>query len=255
MLAGVIVASFGLAGCETAGNVGSTVGGAVGGSMQTVFGGMTDLALGGDPGNEAPGEAEIGRALREALTLGTDRVVATLGTEDGYYGRSDVRIALPGALAHVDQALGAIGMNQLTEDLELRLNRAAEAAVPRAKILFWEAIADMRIDDIMAIYRGPDDAATQYFQGRMAAPLARDMYPIVDRTLSEVGAIAAYNRAIARYRNIPGMPDVKAELIDYVLDRAIEGVFLYLGAEEARIRENPSARTTALLRRVFGGAM
>lgn len=242
------VLALALGGCGSVGGVGSVVGG----SLESMVGGLGNIALGGDPGEGRPSEVEIGRGLREALRVGTDRVVDTLGVGDGYFSRPDVHIPLPGALADVDRALGAIGMNQLTRDLELRLNRAAEAAVPQARTLFWNAIADLRLDDLIEIYRGSDTAATEYFRRSMSAPLANAMRPIVDRAMGEVGAISAYEDAVAQYREIPLVPDAKGELVSFVLDRTISGMFLYLGREEARIRHDPLARTTDILRRVFG---
>ena len=148
--------------------------------------------------------------------------------------------------------LSKIGMGALGEDLELRLNRAAEAAVPKARTLFGNAIAEMSIDDAKKILNGRKDSATQYFRSKMSAPLAGEMKPIVDQQLSQVGAIAAYDRMIGQYKTMPFVPDAKANLTDHVLDKAIGGVFLYLGREEAAIRENPAARTTELLKKVFG---
>ncbi len=244
-LALVLIPSLALGGCAGDGSD-------LNASMQSVLGALGTAALGGGGSVSNLTEAEIGRGLREALRVGTDRVVDNLGVTDGFYAKGDIHIPLPGALAQVDRTLETIGMNQLTQDLETRLNRAAEAAVPRAKVIFWDAIADIRLDDIMAIYRGPDDAATEYFRGRMSAPLAQAFEPIVDDELARVGAIRAYDQAIAQYSAIPMVPDVKADLVAYVLERSIDGMFLYLGREEARIREDPLARTSDILRRVFG---
>ena len=196
---------------------------------------------------------EITSGLREALKVGADRVVATLGKTDGFNKATDVHIPLPGSLKSVQSMLGKFGMAGLVDDLEVKLNRAAEAAVPKASKLFGHAIAEMSIEDAKKILNGPKNSATLYFQSKMTAPLARDMKPIVDEQLSQVGAIAAYDKMIGQYKSIPFVPDAKANLTDHVLDKAIAGVFLYLGREEAAIRENPAKRTTALLKKVFGG--
>lgn len=194
---------------------------------------------------------EIAGGLRDALRVGSERVVATLGSADGFNKASDVHIPLPDTLKSVQSMLARVGLSGLADDLELRLNRAAEAAVPRAKKLFWNAIEQMTIDDAKKILNGPKDSATRYFQGKMSAQLAGDMKPIVDAQLSKVGAIAAYDNMMGQYRNIPFMPDAKANLTEYVLEKAIDGIFLYLAREEAAIRENPARRTTELLRKVF----
>ena len=194
---------------------------------------------------------EIAAGLKEALRIGSERVVGTLGAADGFNKSPDVHIPLPATLQKVQSALSKIGMSSLADDVELRLNRAAEAAVPKAQSLFVDAIAQMTVDDAKGILNGPKDAATQYFRSKMSAPLAADMKPIVDTQLSEVGAIAAYDKMMGQYKSLPFVPDVKADLTDHVLTKAIDGVFLYLGREEAAIRENPAKRTTELLQKVF----
>lgn len=195
---------------------------------------------------------EIAGGLRDALRVGSERVVQSLGRSDGFNGSPDVHIPLPESLKSVQSVLRKVGMGGMADDLELRLNRAAEAAVPKASRLFADAISQMSIDDAKKILNGPKDSATQYFRGKMSAPLASDMRPIVNNQLAQVGAIASYDRMIGQYKNIPFVPDVKANLTQYVLEKAIGGVFLYLGREEAAIRENPGKRTTDLLRKVFG---
>ena len=197
-------------------------------------------------------DMDIARGLKEALRVGSDRVVATLGKVDGFNKSPDVHIPLPPALQNVKKVLDAVGAGAMTDDLELRLNRAAESAVPKAKRLFGESIKAMTFDDARTIYNGPKDSATRYFRGKMSAPLAADMRPIVDAELARVGAIQSYDRMLGQYRSMPFVPDVKSDLTDYVLGKAVDGVFLYLGREEAAIRENPAKRTTELLKKVFG---
>ena len=206
----------------------------------------------GGSGVKALTTGEIAGGLRDALRVGAERVVGTLGRTDGFNKASDVHIPLPGSLRKVQSMLAKFGMSSLVDDLEVKLNRAAEAAVPKAKKLFSHAISQMTIDDAKKILNGPKDSATRYFQGKMSAPLARDMKPIINRQLSQVGAVAAYDKMIGQYKSIPFVPDARANLTNHVLDKAIAGVFLYLGREEAAIRENPAMRTTALLQKVFG---
>lgn len=195
---------------------------------------------------------EISNGLREALRVGSERVVDTLGRTDGFNKASDIHIPLPGSLKTAQSMLSKIGQSGLADDLELRLNRAAEAAVPEAKRHFTSAIEQMTIDDAKMILNGPNDSATQYFRRKMSAPLAADMKPIVEDQISKSGVLASYDKMMGQYKNIPFAPDVQANLTDYVLEQAISGVFLYLGREEAAIRENPTKRTTELLQKVFG---
>jgi hypothetical protein len=195
---------------------------------------------------------EIGTGLKEALRVGTERVVGALGRANGFYRKGDAHIPLPGALGSVQKALDRVGMSSLTDDLELRLNRAAEAAVPRAKKLFGDAIKVMTLEDANQILRGPKDSATRYFQQRMSAPLMSSMRPVVKDELAKAGAVRAYDDVMGQYRAIPFVPDVKADLTDYALRKTLDAMFLYLAREEAAIRENPAKRTTALLQKVFG---
>ncbi|MBK17735.1 MAG: hypothetical protein CMM52_02710 [Rhodospirillaceae bacterium] len=212
---------------------------------------LKGLGGGSTSGASALSVGEIAGGLKDALRVGSERVVSTLGRADGFNKAADVHIPLPGTLKTVQSTLAKFGMSGLADDLELRLNRAAEAAVPKATKLFGNAIAQMTIDDAKAILNGPKDSATKYFQSKMSVPLKGEMKPIVNSQLSEVGAIAAYDKMIGQYKTIPFVPDAKANLTDYVLDKAIAGVFLYLGREEAAIRENPAKRTTELLKKVF----
>lgn len=207
---------------------------------------------GGESASGVLSSEEIAAGLKEALRVGTDNVVARLGTVNGFNTDPSVHIPLPDSLQKVQSTLEKVGMSSMMDDLELRLNRAAEVATPKAKALFLESIQAMTLDDVRRIYEGPNDAATRYFQSKMSAPLAREMQPIVNNSLSEVGAIKAYDDAMGRYEAIPFVPDVKADLTGYVVDKGMDGVFFYLAKEEAAIRQDPVNRTTELLRKVFG---
>ncbi len=209
-------------------------------------------ALTPDSSADVLSNEDIAAGLREALEIGTKRVIGQVGAFDGFNADPQIHIPLPGALRDVQQTLGRFGMSGLADDLELRLNRGAEAAAPEAKSLFLDAIGAMTLDDAKNILNGPEDAATQYFKGKMSAPLGARMEPIVDRSLSEVGAIAAYDKMMGQYEAIPFVPDVKADLTNYVVERALEGIFFYVAEEEAAIRRDPAKRTTELLQRVFG---
>jgi hypothetical protein len=143
-------------------------------------------------------------------------------------------------------------MTSLLDDLELKLNRAAEVATPKAKALFGQAISEMTFEDVMNIYNGPEDAATRYFQDKMTPPLAKEMQPVVEQSLAEVGAVQSYDNVMGEYRTIPFVPDVKADLTTYVVEKGMDGIFYYMAKEEAAIRQNPAKRTTELLQKVFG---
>jgi len=195
---------------------------------------------------------EIGAGLKDALRVGSDRVVARLGSVDGFNTDPSVHIPLPRQLGTVKSALGKIGLSGSLDDLEVKLNRAAEAATPKARKLFREAIAAMTFDDAKAIYKGPENAATRYFREKMSPSLAREMRPIVRGTLATVGAVQAYEDVMKKYRVIPLVPEVKADLTGYVVEKGMDGIFHYMAKEEAAIRRDPARRTTEILRRVFG---
>ncbi len=199
---------------------------------------------------------DIIAGLKQALNIGSSNVVSQLGVTNGFFGDSQVKIPLPSTLSKVDSALSAIGMGSVTDDLELRLNRAAEAATPRAKELFVSAITNMTIEDAKGILTGGNTSATQYLRQAMGSQLESDMQPIIQSTLASAGAIQAYDSVIGRYEQIPFVSalsgNAKTQLNDYVTQKAMDGIFYYVGKEEAAIRANPAKRTTEILQKVFG---
>ena len=205
---------------------------------------------GGGAGGLPVGEVAAG--LKEALRVGSGRVVDRVGAKDGFNLDPAIRIPLPGPLETVRKALGRLGMGGLADDLATRMNHAAETASTKARPLFWDAIERMTLDDAMGVYNGPQDAATRYFERQMTPGLTREMTPVVDGSLKDAGAVRAYDDMMGQYRNIPLVPDAKANLVEHTVQGGLKGVFHYLGKEEAAIRQNPAARTTDLLKKVFG---
>jgi hypothetical protein len=200
----------------------------------------------------ASSEARIARALLEALRLATDTVVAELGQPGAFLGDPAIRIPLPGGLEEVRRGLVGAGLGPLVDDLERRMNRAAEQAVPEARAVFREALSATTIEDAQGILTGPDDSATRYFATRMGPLLAERMGPIVDAELREAGAVQAFDAFVAQYAALPLMPDIRGSLTGHVVEGALAGLFYYMAEEERAIRHDPAARTTALLRAVFG---
>lgn len=207
-------------------------------------------------GGSALSDAKIGRGLREALEVASETVIDRVGQPGGYLRDEAIHIPLPGFLGDAQQALSAAGVAGLLNDLETRLNRAAEEAAPHARELFLDAIGEMTLEDARGILNGPDDAATDYFRRTMTPNLKATFRPIVDRELQRVGAVATLDTVSQRLENIPfasGLTgDPKARLVDHGLEGALDGIFHYLAKEEAAIRNNPAKRTTDLLRDVFG---
>ena len=196
-------------------------------------------------------DGEISSGLKEALHIGSDLVVNQLGVTDGFNADPSIHIPLPSSLKKVQSTLDKVGMSGMLDDLETRLNRAAEIATPKAKELFFNAISAMTLDDARNILAGENDAATRYFQSKMTPDLVTEFTPIVNDSLAEAGAIKSYDNAIGQYKKLPLVPDAKADLSSYVVEKGMDGIFHYLALEEAKIRTNPVARTTDLLKKVF----
>ncbi|CAA7621219.1 DUF4197 domain-containing protein [Magnetospirillum sp. UT-4] len=203
------------------------------------------------------GAADIASGLKEALKVASERVTGRLGGTDGFNADPAVHIPLPGSLKAAQSGLKMAGQSGLLDDLEVKLNRAAEAATPQARKIFWDAVNRMSLDDARGILNGPDDAATQYFKRSMSPDLKTAMRPVVDRTVAGSGAVAAYKNATAAAGALPLAGQAAQAgpgmLTDHVLDHALAGIFTYLGQEEAAIRRDPAKRSTDLLKKVFGG--
>ncbi len=195
---------------------------------------------------------DISAGLKEALKVGTAKVVGQLGKPDGFNTDSAIHIPLPEKLQSARKWLNKAGAGDRLDELELQLNRAAEAATPKAKELFITAISEMSIEDAKKIYSGPANSATEYFKSKMTAPLQEEMRPVVGASLAEVGAVKNYDKIMGKYESLPFAPDMKSSLTDYAVAKGMDGIFYYLAQEEADIRANPAARTTELLKQVFG---
>jgi len=195
---------------------------------------------------------DIQKAFKEALTQGSETVVSQLSIKDGFNSDKAIHIPLPKSLKTAQSMLDKVGMGNLMDDLELKLNRAAEAATPEAKALFVNAVKEMSFEDVQTIYNGPKDSATQYLRSKTGQDLQSKMRPIIENSLNEVGAISAYDKAISEYKDLPFVPNVKADLLKHVTDKGMDGMFYYLAKEEAAIRENPLKQSTEILKKVFG---
>jgi hypothetical protein len=215
--------------------------------------GMTDLDLDGVLGERpAPlDESTVTAGLKQALTIGTERTVVRTARQDGYLGDSLLRIVLPQAVQDMSGTLRSFGLGDKLNELEVAMNRAAELAAREATALFVETISGLTLQDAWNILRGHDTAATDFFQERTAVALAARYRPIIQSSLHQVGGYAEYEDLAARVEALPFIDPPDLDLIGYVTDRALSGLFIVLGQEEARIREDPLARTTALLQRVF----
>ncbi|MBC7952747.1 MAG: DUF4197 domain-containing protein [Rhodospirillaceae bacterium] len=194
---------------------------------------------------------DISSGLKDALRQGASAVTARLGRADGFNADPQVHIPLPDTLRSVQSGLKMAGLSGAADELELKLNRAAESAAPQAKQIFLSALDRMSLDDARAILNGPKDSATQYFKRSMSPDLKTAMRPVVDRNVAEAGVVKSYEAMTASAKGLPMVGDGRAMLTDHVLDYALSGIFRYLADEEAAIRSDPAKRSTELLRKVF----
>jgi hypothetical protein len=189
--------------------------------------------------------------LKEALQVSTTKAVALTGKPDGFLKNEAIKIVLPPKLETVGRGLRMIGMGAKVDELEIGMNRAAEQATPQAKQIFLTALKKMTFEDARHILTGDDTAATEYFKRACSPELTTAFSPIVHRTMVKVGVVQQYNQVI---KNAPGGSMLAGEFdIDkYVVGKTLDGLFYMLGEQEKQIRKNPVARTTALLKEVFG---
>jgi Protein of unknown function (DUF4197) len=197
-------------------------------------------------------KTETADGLKAALNQAVNTAVSTLGKPDGFLGNPEVRIPLPGKLEKAAKKLRKLGMGKQTDALELAMNRAAEAAVPEARVLFVDAIKQMSVADAVSLLRGPDDAATQYFRGAMSDKLAERFQPIVTKATESVQLAKQYKDVAGRASSLGLIDQKDASLDAYVTRKAMDGLFLVMAREEAAIRKNPLGQANALLRKVFG---
>ena len=209
--------------------------------------------LGSGSGGELD-ERTVARGLKEALRVGTGNAVLSTSSVDGFLGNALIRIAIPDQLQSAASTLRSIGLGSRVDELEAGMNRAAELAAGEARDIFWTAVTGMTISDAFGILKGHDTAATEYFRARTGDALRERFRPIVEEKIGEIGLSRVYGRIADAYNGVapPGSESL-VDLDDYVTERALDGLFTVLGQEERKIREDPMARTTDLLRRVFGG--
>lgn len=196
---------------------------------------------------------EMNGGLKEALSVGVQRAIELLGRDGGYLNDKTVRIPLPGVLAKAESGLRMVGQGKLADEFITTMNRAAERAVPEAASIFADAIRSMTLQDAQGILQGPDDAATQYFRTTSGERLAQAIAPIVKDATEQAGVTSAYKRMVGGSGMLGGMMGGSAlDLDKYVTDKTLDGLFFKLAAEEKAIRQNPLARSTDLLKKVFG---
>lgn len=200
-----------------------------------------------------PSDGEMIAGLKEALNKGTQYAVDNLGKEGGFLDNPKVRIPMPDSLAWIEKTLRTLRQDRLADEFVTSMNHAAEQAVPEAAAIFGDAIKRMTLEDARGILTGPEDAATQYFRRTTSDALTTKMRPIVEEATSRTGVTSNYKNMMAKAGGLSGLlSNDTTDLDGYVTEKTLDGLFLMVAEEEKRIRENPLARTSDLLKKVFG---
>lgn len=197
-------------------------------------------------------DVKIGSGLKEALKVGTENTVNLTGKLDGYFLNQAIKILMPEKLRNFEKGLRAVGYGPQVDEFVLSMNRAAEQAAPFAKQIFWDAVGEMTFEDARKILSGHETAATDYFKSRTTDKLTVAFRPVVDNAMNEVGVTRQYKELVGRFQTIPFVKSESFDIDHYVVTKALDGLFHVLGEEERKIRTNPAARVTDLLKEVFG---
>ncbi len=198
-------------------------------------------------------DSQIVNGLKEALKVGTNNAVSTLSIRDAFFKSTRFKIPFPSEVRQVETKLRSIGMGSLVDDFIEKLNRGAEEAVKEATPIFVGAITSMTIADGRNILFGGDQAATQFFRNKTSGQLFNAFIPRVKNVLdNKVKVTKAWNDVASAYNRVPGVTPVTTDLPKYVTDKSINALFVRIGEEEKKIRENPAARVNEILKRVFG---
>lgn len=198
-------------------------------------------------------ETEAAQGIREALDQGVGRGITLLNKQDGFFGSQAYKLFLPAEAQRIENTLRQLGMGSMVDRAILQINRAAEDAVGYARPIFLDAIREMTIADAINIIRGPKDAATQYFRQKTTDKLIAAFSPTIKSSLDKFSATKYYGEVINTYNNFPAtLNKLNPDLPSYVVNKAVTALFDQIGQEEANIRANPVARTTEILKKVFG---
>jgi hypothetical protein len=209
-------------------------------------------AVGNMGGAGSLSEVKIGSGLQEALKIGTENAVTQTSAFDGFLLNKAIKILMPKPLQDIEKPLRLVGYGPQIDEFVVGMNHAAEKAVPFAKDIFWDAIGQMTFDDARKILAGSDTAATDYFKAKTSKKLQTAFLPSVTDVMNQVGVNQQYNQLIGRYKDIPFANSVTFDVNQYVTEKATDGLFFVVGQEEKKIRTNPAAQVTDLLKEVFG---
>ena len=207
---------------------------------------QSSMNAGGDP------TSRIIAGLKEALSIGTGNAVIDVSKAGGYFRNQAIKILLPPEIQKTANALRSFGFGKVVDDFERSMNSAAEKAAPQAKAIFLDAVTQMSFDDARRILNGPDTAATDYLKKTTSRRLADLFRPIVTDAMNQVGVTRTYKQMVAPLKTLPIAAPVPVDLDGYVTGKALDGLFYMVAEEEKKIRRDPAARVTELLKDVFG---
>jgi len=206
----------------------------------------------GTPSQKGPDDSTVVSGLKEALSVGTEKAVKNVSGVNGYFGNEIIKILMPEKLQKVADVMRKVGYQKEVDDFVLSMNRAAEKAAPMATSFFVDAIKEMSFDDARKILNGGNTAATDFFRQKTSDKIAKAFKPVVSSSMNEVGVTKKYKDMMAKYETIPFMDKESLDLDSYVTKKATDGLFFMVGEEEKKIRTDPAARVTDLLKTVFG---
>ncbi len=237
---------------QQAGGVANTAIGTSAGVATTAVGASTGIA---STTVNSLSQQETSDGLKLALTQGVSKAVNMLGTNDGFMGNKEVRIPLPKSLKKIEKGMRMVGMGDQADELILKMNRAAELAVPEAKNLLVNSVRQMSLADAKAILTGPQDAATQYFKRTTSSDMAARFLPIVQRATANVQLAETYNQYAEVGSRFGVVKKEDANINQYVTQKALDGLYLMIAKEEVAIRQNPLGQASGLLKKVFGALL
>lgn len=197
-------------------------------------------------------DSTVVSGLKEALAVGTENAVTTVSQSDGYFGNKLIKILMPEKIQKVADVLKKVGYQKEVDDFVLSMNRAAERAAPKAASIFGDAIRAMTFEDAKKILNGGDTSATEFFKGKTHNQLYESFKPIISKSMDEVGVTRSYKEMMGKYESVPFVSKETVDLDHHVTNKSLDGLFYMVGQEEKKIRTDPSARVTDLLKTVFG---
>ena len=203
-------------------------------------------------GGHDQGDSRTASGLKEALQIGTEHAVDLTGTTDGFFKNEAIKILMPEKLRTTEKGLRAAGMGPKIDEFELSMNRAAEKAAPAARAIFKDALMQMTFDDARKILTGGNTSATEYFKAKTSDTLTVAFKPTVESAMDETGVGKQYKQLTGGLQSLPFGRSQSFDIADYVVGKTLDGLFYMLGEEEKKIRTNPAAQITPLLREVFG---